>query len=94
MTRPTIAAVEPAQVLAEASAATATERASRSTGSPRSAGGATHSRHATRSALLSAATTHDAWYEPVHAHKLSWDEAEQTLYDGRARALLNPNCAT
>jgi hypothetical protein len=45
-------------------------------------------------ALLSAATTHDMWYELVHAHKLSWDEAEQTLYDGLARALLNPNCAT
>jgi len=30
-------------------------------------------------ALLSAATTHDAWYELVHAHKLSWDDAEQTL---------------
>jgi hypothetical protein len=29
-----------------------------------------------------------------HAHKLSWDEAEQTLCDGLARALLNPNCAT
>jgi AcrR family transcriptional regulator len=42
-------------------------------------------------ALLSAATTHDAWYELVHAHKLSWDQAEQTLFHGLARAILNPN---
>jgi hypothetical protein len=38
-------------------------------------------------ALLSAVTTRDTWYEPVHADKLSWDEAEQTLHDGLASAL-------
>jgi hypothetical protein len=42
-------------------------------------------------ALLSAATTHDAWYELVHAHKLSWDEAEQTLNDALTRAILRPD---
>jgi AcrR family transcriptional regulator len=42
-------------------------------------------------ALLSAATTHDAWYELVHAHKLSWDEAEQILNDALTRAILTPN---
>jgi AcrR family transcriptional regulator len=42
-------------------------------------------------ALLSAATTHDAWYELVHAHKLSWDEAEQTLNDALAKAILRPD---
>jgi AcrR family transcriptional regulator len=42
-------------------------------------------------ALLSAATAHDAWHELVHAHKLSWDEAEQTLNDALTRAILRPN---
>ena len=42
-------------------------------------------------ALLSAATAHDAWYELVHAHKLSWDQAEQTLNDALTRAILRPN---
>jgi AcrR family transcriptional regulator len=42
-------------------------------------------------ALLSAATAHDAWYELVHAHKLSWDEAERTLNDALTRAILRPN---
>jgi AcrR family transcriptional regulator len=42
-------------------------------------------------ALLSAATAHDAWYELVHAHKLSWDEAEQTLNDALTRAILRPD---
>ena len=42
-------------------------------------------------ALLSAATTHGAWYELVHAHKLSWDEAEETLNDALAKAILRPN---
>jgi AcrR family transcriptional regulator len=42
-------------------------------------------------ALLSAATAHDAWYELVHAHKLSWDEAEQTLNDAFTRAILRPD---
>jgi AcrR family transcriptional regulator len=42
-------------------------------------------------ALLSAATTHDAWYELVHAHKLSWDQAERTLNDALTRAILRPN---
>jgi AcrR family transcriptional regulator len=42
-------------------------------------------------ALLSAATAHDAWYELVHAHKPSWDEAEQTLNDALTRAILRPN---
>jgi AcrR family transcriptional regulator len=42
-------------------------------------------------ALLSAATAHDAWYELVHAHKLTWDEAEQALNDALARAILRPN---
>jgi hypothetical protein len=42
-------------------------------------------------ALLSAATAHDAWYELVHAHKLSWEEAEQTLNDALTRAILTPN---
>jgi AcrR family transcriptional regulator len=42
-------------------------------------------------ALLSAATAHDAWYELVHAHKFSWDEAEQTLNDALTRAILRPN---
>ena len=41
-------------------------------------------------ALLSAATAHDAWYELVHAHNLSWDEAEQTLNDALTRAILRP----
>jgi hypothetical protein len=45
--------------------------------------------HAT--ALLSATTAHDTWYELVHAHKLSWDEAEQTLNDALTRAILKPN---
>ncbi len=40
------------------------------------------------SALLSAATSHDTWYELVHAHSLSWDEAEQTLNDALTRAIL------
>jgi AcrR family transcriptional regulator len=44
--------------------------------------------HAT--ALLSAATAHDAWHELVHAHELSWDEAERTLNDALARAILRP----
>ena len=39
-------------------------------------------------ALLSAATTHDAWYELVHAHKLSWDEAERMLNEALTRAIL------
>jgi hypothetical protein len=42
-------------------------------------------------ALLSAATPHHAWYELVHAHKLSWDEAEQTVNDALIRAILKPN---
>ena len=42
-------------------------------------------------ALLSAATSHGAWYELVHAQKLSWDEAEQTLNDALTRAILRPN---
>jgi AcrR family transcriptional regulator len=42
-------------------------------------------------AVLSAATAHDAWYELVHAHNLSWDEAEQTLNDALTRAILRPN---
>jgi AcrR family transcriptional regulator len=42
-------------------------------------------------AVLSAATAHDAWYELVHAHNLSWEEAEQTLNDALARAILKPN---
>jgi AcrR family transcriptional regulator len=42
-------------------------------------------------ALLSAATAHDAWYELVNAHKLSWDEAEQTLNEALTRAILRPN---
>jgi AcrR family transcriptional regulator len=42
-------------------------------------------------ALLSVATAHDAWYELVHAHKLSWDEAEQTLTDALTRAILKLN---
>ena len=42
-------------------------------------------------ALLSAATTHDAWYELVHADKLSWDQAERTLNDALTRAILRPD---
>lgn len=42
-------------------------------------------------ALLSAATTHDAWYELVHAHSLSWDVAERTLNGALARAILRSN---
>jgi AcrR family transcriptional regulator len=42
-------------------------------------------------ALLSAATAHDAWYELVYAHRLSWDEAEQTLNHALTRAILRPN---
>lgn len=43
-------------------------------------------------ALLSAATAHDVWYELVHAHKLSWDQAEQTVNDALARTILRkPN---
>jgi AcrR family transcriptional regulator len=45
--------------------------------------------HAT--ALLSAATAHDAWYELVLAHKLPWGEAERTLNDALTRAILRPN---
>jgi hypothetical protein len=41
-------------------------------------------------ALLSAATAHDAWHELVRAHRLSWDEAERTLNDALARAILRP----
>jgi AcrR family transcriptional regulator len=41
-------------------------------------------------ALLSAATAHDAWHELVRAHRLSWDEAEQTLNDALTRAILRP----
>jgi AcrR family transcriptional regulator len=42
-------------------------------------------------ALLSAATAHDAWYELVLAHRLSWDEAERTLNDALTRAILGPS---
>ena len=41
-------------------------------------------------ALLSAATAHGFWGELVHAHKLSWDEAEQVLTDALTRAILKP----
>jgi hypothetical protein len=96
MTRPTIAAVEPefAQVVAEG--LRRHRRGARLTIDRIAELGGLHDALPTRDAiaLLSAATTHDMWYELVHAHKLSWDETEQTLYDGLARALLNPNCAT
>jgi hypothetical protein len=96
MTRPTIAAVEPefAQVVAEG--LRRHRHGARLTIDRIAELGGLHDALPTRDAiaLLSAATTHDMWYELVHAHKLSWDEAEQTLYDGLARALLNPNCAT
>lgn len=39
-------------------------------------------------ALLSAAGTHETWHELVHAYNLSWDQAEQTLNDALARAIL------
>lgn len=39
-------------------------------------------------AVISAATSHDAWRELVDAHKLSWSQAEQTLNDTLARAIL------
>jgi AcrR family transcriptional regulator len=41
-------------------------------------------------ALLSAATTHDAWRELVQAHRLSWDEAEAWLAEALGRAILAP----
>jgi len=44
-------------------------------------------------ALLSAATTHEAWRELVHDDKLSWDQAEQVLADALARAILRPRRA-
>jgi AcrR family transcriptional regulator len=40
-------------------------------------------------ALLAAATTHEAWRELVQANKLTWDQAEHTLNQALARALLN-----
>ena len=39
-------------------------------------------------ALVSAATSYEAWRELVHAHRLSWEEAEQTLNEALARAIL------
>jgi AcrR family transcriptional regulator len=41
-------------------------------------------------ALLSAATTHDAWRELVQAHRLTWDEAEAWLAEALGRAILAP----
>lgn len=38
--------------------------------------------------LVSAATSYEAWRELVHAHRLSWEEAEQTLNEALARAIL------
>lgn len=40
-------------------------------------------------ALLAAATTHEAWRELVQANNLTWDQAEHTLSQALARALLN-----
>lgn len=42
-------------------------------------------------ALLSAATSHYAWSELVEANNLSWGQAEQTLSDALARAILEPH---
>jgi len=42
-------------------------------------------------ALLSAATSHYAWSELVDASNLSWSQAEQTLSDALARAILEPH---
>jgi AcrR family transcriptional regulator len=42
-------------------------------------------------ALLSAATSHYAWSELVDASSLSWSQAEQTLSDALARAILEPH---
>lgn len=39
-------------------------------------------------ALLSGAGTHETWHELVHAYNLSWDQAQQTLNDAMARAIL------
>jgi len=39
-------------------------------------------------ALLSAATGHDAWHEIVQAHRLSWEQAEVALNDALGRAIL------
>ncbi|MGH9292786.1 MAG: TetR/AcrR family transcriptional regulator [Acidimicrobiales bacterium] len=39
-------------------------------------------------ALLSAATSHNAWHEIVQAHGLSWKQAEASLNDALGRALL------
>jgi AcrR family transcriptional regulator len=41
-------------------------------------------------ALLSLATTHEAWRELVHGDKLSWDQAEQVLNDALTRLILRP----
>lgn len=41
-------------------------------------------------ALLSAAGTHETWRELTHAYNLPWDQAEQTLADALARAILKP----
>ena len=96
MTRPTIAAVEPEFAHVVAEGLRRHRHGARLTIDRIAELGGLHDALSTRDAiaLLSAATTHDTWYELVHAHKLSWDEAEQTLCDGLARALLNPNCAT
>ena len=39
-------------------------------------------------ALVSAAGTHETWHELVHAYNLSWDQAQQTLNNALARAIL------
>lgn len=42
-------------------------------------------------AILSAAGTRETWHELIHAYKLTWDQAERTLNDALAKAILRPN---
>ena len=41
-------------------------------------------------ALITIATTHEAWRELRHAYHLSWDDAEELLHGTLSRALLTP----
>jgi len=45
-------------------------------------------------ALITVATTHEAWRELRDAYQLSWDDAEALLRDTLGRALLNTSPAT
>jgi hypothetical protein len=44
-------------------------------------------------ALITIATTHQAWRELRHAYRLSWDHAEALLADALGRAVLETHPA-